>query len=131
MINLSEVGAFPSSSSGVFRIQFGVYLPGIRGADGFEVVARVIHTADRYDPSIPTVDFPLTWNSGHPLDLWSVDANIAPKAGSSFGTEGIYLYRFQLAWTPPGGSRKVITRWFTDPFARRTDVGRLGAVQLS
>jgi 1,4-alpha-glucan branching enzyme len=47
-----------------------------------------------------------------------------------FGQEGTYLYRYQLWWTPPGGSRQLLTRWFTDPFARMTDVGELSAVTL-
>lgn len=51
MINLSEVGAFPSVVPGGFQIKFGIYLPGIRAADGFDVVVRVIHSADRFNPS--------------------------------------------------------------------------------
>jgi hypothetical protein len=30
--------------------------------------------------------------------------------------------------TRPGGSRQLVTRWFTDPFARQTDIGMLAAV---
>ena len=131
MINVSEVGAFPSTTPGGFQIYFGVYLPGIRAADGFDVVVRVIHQEDRFDPSIPTVDSHLTWNSGHPLDLWSGTFPIQPIAGTHFGSEGLYLYRFQLWWTPPGGQRQLITRWFVDPFARQTDIGLLPAVMVS
>ena len=131
MINLSEVGAFPSVVPGGFQIKFGLYLPGIRASDGFDVVVRVIHSADRFNPSIPTVDFHLNWSPGHPLDLWSFDAPVTPVAGTNFGNPGIYLYRFQLWWKRPAGSPQLITRWFTDPFARRTDVGRLSAVELS
>jgi hypothetical protein len=86
---------------------------------------------DRFDPAIPPRSFQLVWNAGHPLDLWSVAAPVQPITGTHFGTEGLYLYRFQLWWTPSGGSRQLITRWFTDPFARQTDVGRLSAVMLS
>jgi len=131
MINLSEVGAFASSTPRGFAIRFGLYLPGIRGTDGFDVVVRVIHRDDRFDPAVPTQDFPLTWNEGHPLDLWSATAPVTAVAGTHFGSEGIYLYRFQLWWTPAGGTRQLITRWFTDPFARQTDVGELAAIVLS
>src|SRR5437588_4531650 len=124
MINLSEVGAFPSAIPGGFQIKFGLYLPGIRAGDGFDVVVRVIHSHDRFDPSIQPGDFHLTWTSVHPLDLWSFDAPVTPVAGTNFGSPCISLYRFHLWWTRSAGSRQLITRWFTDPFARRTDIGR-------
>ena len=116
---------------GGFQIRFGLYLPGIRTADRFEVVVRVIHKDDRFDPAIQPRDSSLVWNAGHPLDLWTATVPVQPVAGTHFGKEGLYLYRFQLWWTPPGGARQLITRWFTDPFARQTDVGRLSAVMLS
>jgi 1,4-alpha-glucan branching enzyme len=131
VIDLSEVGAFPSPTPAGFEIRFGLYLPGIHGADGFQVVVRVIHDDDRFNPAIQPQDTNLVWNAGHPLDLWSVTVPIQPVAGTNFGKEGIYLYRFQLWWTPPGGTRQLITRWFTDPFALETDVGLLSAVTLS
>jgi maltooligosyltrehalose trehalohydrolase len=131
MIDLSEVGAFPSLVAGGFQIRFGLYLPGIRATDGFDVVVRVIHRDDRFDPAIQTQDSHLAWNAGHPLDLWSASVAVPVIAGTHFGAAGIYLYRFQLWWTPPGGTPRLITRWFTDPFARQTDVGRLSAVVLA
>jgi maltooligosyltrehalose trehalohydrolase len=131
MINLTEVGAFPSTTPGGFQIRFGVYLPGIRSTDGFDAVVRIIHRNDRFNPAIPTQDSHLTWNAGHPLDLWSSTVAVNPIPATSYGAEGLYLYRFQLWWTPSGGTRQLVTRWFTDPFARQTDVGRLSAVLLS
>jgi len=131
VINVSEVGAFPSTVPGGFQINFGVYLPGIRAADGFDVVVRLIHRDDRFDPAIPTQDSQLLWNNGHPLDLWSATVPVQPIVGTHFGSEGVYLYRFQLWFTPPGGQRQLVTRWFTDPFARQTDIGLLSAVQLA
>jgi 1,4-alpha-glucan branching enzyme len=129
-INLSEVGATATVIPSGFQIVFGLYLPGIRSSDGFEVVVRLIHKDDRFDPAVQPQDSALIHNAGHPLDLWSGTVPVTPVAGSRFGSEGVYLYRFQLWWTPPGGSRQLITRWFTDPFARKTDVGRLSAVAL-
>jgi maltooligosyltrehalose trehalohydrolase len=132
VINLDEVGAFGSlDSSGNFRVRFGLYLPGIRSADGFEVIVRIIHRDDRFDPKVSPQDFSLTWNNGHPLDLWTRDLTIQVLPGTHFGQEGIYLYRYQLWWTPPGGSRQLLTRWFTDPFARATDIGNLSAFTLT
>ncbi len=130
MINVSEVGAFPVAVPGGFQITFGVYLPGIRPADGFDVVVRVIHRDDRFDPAIQPQDSHLLWNNGHPLDLWSATVPVQPLLGTHFGSEGLYLYRFQLWFTPPGGQRQLVTRWFTDPFARQTDIGLLSAVML-
>ncbi len=130
-INLAEVGAFASAAAGGFHVRFGLYLPGVRASDGFDVVVRIIHSADRFDPTIQPQDTPLAWNAGHPLDLWTATVPIPTVAGSHFGGEGTYLYRFQLWWTPPGGARRLVTRWFTDPFARETDIGELSAVRLS
>src|SRR5215831_272082 len=131
MINISQVGAFPSITvGGVFNVTFGVYLPGIKGADGYEVVVRIIHRDDRFDPTVRARDFTLDWQAGHPLDLWSQTVPIAPVANSRFGREGVYLYRYQL-WRRSGQDRKLLTLWFTDPFARATEIGRLSAFTLS
>jgi 1,4-alpha-glucan branching enzyme len=130
MIDLAEVGAFASVTPDGFQIRFGLYLPGIRATEGFDLIVRLIHVADRFNPAVQPHDAPLTWHAGHRLDLWSTTVPIPPSAGSHFGSEGVYLYRFQLWWTPPGGTRQLITRWFTDPFARQTEVGRLSAAML-
>ncbi|MGH9452497.1 MAG: alpha-amylase family glycosyl hydrolase [Terriglobia bacterium] len=132
MINLDEVGAFGSvDARGALNVRFGVYLPGLRATDGFEVIVRIIHRDDRFDPAIPPQNFALAWTSGHPLDLWSSTIPIHPLANTHFGQQGTYLYRYQLWWTPPGGSRQLVTSWFTDPFARATDVGELSAFMLT
>jgi maltooligosyltrehalose trehalohydrolase len=133
MINLAEVGAFPTlDASGHFNVQFGVYLPGLRASDGFAVIVRVIHSNDRFTPGIPPRDFPLQWQRGSALDLWSANVSIDPVAGTNFGNEGSYLYRYQLQWAPAGQSTKsVVTKWFVDPFARATDIGELSAFTLT
>src|ERR1035438_4820871 len=128
-INLNEVGAFSSvDANGVISIRFGLYLPGVRSTGGFEVLVRIIHQADRFTPGINPVDVSLGWQQGSDLDLWTATAEIQPDPNSHYGQDGIYLYRFQLWWTPAGGQRTLISRWFTDPFARQTDVGMLAAV---
>jgi hypothetical protein len=91
-INLNEVGAFPSfTPPDSFTVRIGLYLPGIRAADGFDVVVRIIHKDDRFDPSVATQDFHLDWDSTHPLDLWTKTLSIATIAGTHFGSEGTYL----------------------------------------
>ncbi|HEY2384137.1 MAG TPA: alpha-amylase family glycosyl hydrolase [Terriglobia bacterium] len=131
MIDLSEVGAFPALTAAGFEITFGIYLPGVRATDGFDLVVRIIHTHDRFDPAILPQDFNMTWTAGSALDLWAATVSVQPIAGTNFGAEGVYLYRYQLWWTPAGKPRQLITLWFTDPFARQTDVGLLSAVTLS
>lgn len=123
-INLAEVGASCAvDASGTLQITFGLYLPGIRSTDGFGVVVRIIHDADRFDPNVPPVNILMTWTAGSALDLWTARAALNPDPNSHFGQDGLYLYRFQLYWTPAGGARQLITEWFPDPFARETDLG--------
>lgn len=131
MIDLSMVGATSVPAGGGLQIQFGLYLPGIRATDQFEVVVRIIHREDRFDPTVAPQDRNLTWNAGSEHDLWSATVPLVPVGGTHFGSPGLYLYRFQLWWTPRGGARQLITRWFTDPFARATDIGSLAAVDVA
>jgi maltooligosyltrehalose trehalohydrolase len=135
MIDLNEVGSFPSSdATGNFSVRIGLYLPGIRAVDGFDVVVRLIHDEDRFSPAVPTTNFHLGWVNGHPLDLWTLTVPVAAAAAPShFGQEGLYLYRFQLLWAAPGSgaSPQVLTLWFTDPFARATEIGELSAFTLA
>lgn len=132
MIDLQEVGSFPSlDPSNNFLVRFGIYLPGIRANDGFQVVVRIIHSNDRFNPAVPPNDFSLAWQNGHPLDLWSLTVPIQPDPATNFGKLGQYLYRYQLWWSGPGGSKRLITSWITDPFARATEVGRMSAFTLS
>lgn len=129
MINLQEVGSFPSlDASNNFSVQFGIYLPGIRATDGFQVVVRIIHSDDRFNQQVLPKDSSLTWQSGHALDLWKGAVPIQPDPASNFGKAGQYLYRYQLWWKSPAGANpQLITSWITDPFARATDVGRMSA----
>lgn len=124
MINLNEVGAIASqpTESGV-DVRFGIYLPGIDLQKGYEVLVRVIHKDDRFTPEILPLDFPLTQVAGSPNNLWRANFTIPVKEGTSFGKSGTYLYRYQLLQ-----NQKVVTEWFTDPFAIATDdVGQLSA----
>src|SRR5437763_15394622 len=108
MIDLKEVGASAAfNAAGDPELRVGLYLPGVRASDGFSVVVRVIHTADRFNPAVPTKDVDLTWHSANALDLWTATVALTPASSSHLGQDGIYLYRFQLFWTPSGGSKQL------------------------
>jgi maltooligosyltrehalose trehalohydrolase len=133
MLDLQKLGARAGAPSpaGV-GAHFGILLPGIEPGDGYDLQVRVIHTRDRFAPDIPSRSFPLARVAGDPDGLWEADVHIEPGVGS-FGTSGTYLYRYQLFRNEaaPGGAaanRRVVTNWFTDPFALATDeVGQLSA----
>jgi maltooligosyltrehalose trehalohydrolase len=63
--------------------------------------------------------------------LWVASVALQPDPSSNFGQEGVHVYWYELFWTPNGNARKIISRWFTDPFARQTDFGLLSAFVLS
>jgi maltooligosyltrehalose trehalohydrolase len=131
-INLAEVGASCAvDASGMLQITFGLYLPGIKSTAGFGVVVRIIHDADRFVPTVLPVDIPMAWRAGSALDLWTATATLNLDPKSHYGQDGLYLYRFQLWFTPAGGARQLITEWFPDPFSRETDLGMLSAVTCS
>jgi hypothetical protein len=72
-INLDEVGAFPSvDADGNLSLRVGLYPPGIRKTDGFQVVVRIIHKSDRFDPAIVPVDVNLDWQQGSALVVLAV-----------------------------------------------------------
>ena len=132
MIDLTEVSAFPSyDAAGNAQIRFGLYLPGIRAADGFSVVVRIIHSADRFNVAVQTQNQNLTWTAGSALDFWTATVTLTNDGTSHSGSDGEYLYRYQLWWTPAGGSSQLVTSWFPDPFARATDIGLMSATVLS
>ena len=130
-IDLQAVGAFPALfAPGNYSVRFGLYLPGVRGNDQFEVMVRVIHRMDRFDPTVAAASFPLAWQENNPLDLWTATVPLAPVAGTRLGQPGVHLYRYELWWTPPGGSRQCVSNWIVDPFSCQTDIGRMSAFTL-
>ncbi|MGC2400615.1 MAG: alpha-amylase family glycosyl hydrolase [Acidobacteriaceae bacterium] len=132
VIDLSQVGAFPSfAADGDAQIRFGLYLPGIQKAGGFRVVVRIIHAADRFNPSVKTQDADLAWTTDAGLDLWSATVTLATGGTGHAGDEGDYLYRYQLWWTNAAGQDVLITNWFPDPFARYTDIGLMSSTVLA
>jgi 1,4-alpha-glucan branching enzyme len=124
MIDITQLGAHAEAApNDGAHVRFGLWLPGI--AEGFEVTALVIPAVDRFDPGVPAKAFPLKLlpdTDGR----WEARVTIESSAGTSFGRPGRYLYRYQLRRTDAAAT--MVTRWFTDPFARATDdVGELSA----
>jgi 1,4-alpha-glucan branching enzyme len=123
-IQRNEVGAHVSGRN----VEFGVYLPGVTAADGFDLRVRIIHMADQFVPELPSVPLSLAFDPTHPLGLWSlaggaaVDLAAVPApSGSHFGQNGQYLYRYELL-----RNNAVVTKIFLDPFAVENGPGLLG-----
>jgi hypothetical protein len=78
-IKVAEIGASCSvDAGGTLQIKFGLYLPGIRSNDGFGVLVRVVHDADRFDPAVPPTDVAMVWAAGGVLDLWNATTTLTP-----------------------------------------------------
>jgi 1,4-alpha-glucan branching enzyme len=109
-VDRGEVGAHVSGKA----VTFGIYLPGIRAADGFGVSVRVIHRADQFVPEVPSLVQSLAFLPDHPLGLWQARFDLAAVANppGHFGQDGEYLYRFDLL-----RNAQLVTRHFLDPFA--------------
>ncbi len=119
-VALDEVGAHVQGKT----VRFGVYLPGIRRDDRFDVRVRLIHAADQFVPEVPSIARSLTFDRAHPLGLWSLTldlASVAPAPGH-FGDDGRYLYRYELF---RGDS--IVTKVFLDPFATENGPGLLAS----
>ncbi|MFL6216311.1 MAG: alpha-amylase family glycosyl hydrolase [Blastocatellia bacterium] len=129
MIDINEVGAHPSvGAGGSLQVRFGIYLPGITFAKGYELIVRVIHEQDQFTPEIPPKEFFLFCHDDHEYDLWDATVVLTDHAdpSSSFGKPGGYLYRYHLR-----RNGRVVTEWITDPFARATGAGQLSAFTIS
>jgi maltooligosyltrehalose trehalohydrolase len=112
-----------------FCFDLGSTCLGVRASDGFKLLVRIIHQADRFDPLVEPVDVELVWQSGTQLDLWAVTTKLQKDRRSHYGQEGVYLYRYQLFHK--SSSDTPVTAWATDPFSHQTDVGVLAAVPCS
>lgn len=124
-IDLQEVGAHPALNAGEdLEVRFGLYLPGITSANGYQVIVRLIHERDRFTPEVPTKNISLTCDDSHPYDLWQTTVNLSQSRdpANHFGESGTYLYRYQLF-----KNGRLLTLWFTDPFAYESGTGELAA----
>ena len=132
-----------------FAASFGIYLPNITYARGYQVLVRIIHESDQFDIDIPAKNFLLTFDDSDPLGLWYATINLdAYKDNkSSFGTPGTYLYRYTLlrytgnsvTWPVYDPATKgqfdlhadIVSLFVTDPFATATGIGKLSAFTVS
>jgi 1,4-alpha-glucan branching enzyme len=124
-LDLAQVGAHPTTAAdGQHRVRFGLYLPGILPADGYQLRAFLVHEQDQFNRAIPPQPVELVHVGGE-LGLWQAEVAIEPPAARPagyFGQAGTYLYRYQLL---RGGQPVVF--WFSDPFARVAGLGSLSA----
>lgn len=124
MIDLNEVGAHPALKPGnQWQVRIGTYLPEITPHKGYALKVRIIHEADQFVRSIPPEEFDLAPVPGS--DRWEALVDLTPRAGTRFGQEGRYLYRFQLL-----RHGQPVVFWFSDPFGRETGAGNLSAFTL-
>lgn len=126
-MQLNEVGARSYMQDGTWMVDIGIYLPGIRFADGYELIVRVIHEMDQFTPGIEPEAFYLTWRGDHPYDLWETTIELAASDNpdSHFGQPGMYFYRYQLL-----RHQEIVTFWFADPFGRMAGPGNLSAFEV-
>lgn len=122
-IKLEDVGARAAKdAAGHWQVHIGIYLPGITFWDGYRVQVRVIHARDQFVRGIEPKVFDLFWHDDSDLGLWDTTVDLTARLEGNFGQEGSYLYRFQLLQY-----ERVVTFWFSDPFARATGKGSLSA----
>jgi len=110
-------------------IQFGVYFPWVSSQDGNRIFVKIIHENDQFLQAVQPLSFELT----HAIDptysdYWSCQVNIPQTpgpAGSSWGKQGTYVYRYEVH-SPTVG----ILDWVVDPFGREFGTGKLSAFTL-
>jgi hypothetical protein len=122
-INLRDSGASATrDQAGHWQLHVGIYLPGITFWDGYRVQVRVIHEQDQFVRGIEPKVFHLSWHDNSDLSLWDATIDLIADSDGHFGQDGTYLYRFQLLH-----HNRVVTYWFSDPFARATGRGNVSA----
>lgn len=112
-------------------VRFGFLLPLISAGGGNTLYVKIIHEDDQFLQTIPPKRFPLV-HSTHPVygDYWSGEVVIDPAdrltSDSAWGTQGRYLYRFELEHS----HHKPPLDWIIDPYAREYGIGRQSAFTL-
>ncbi len=114
-------------------VTFGMFLPWVSAADGYRVVLKILHENDQFLKDIRSNEFPLTHSSDPSYgDFWSTPAPIAIDLSgrthlqSSWGTNGRYVYRYQIY----RGDNNSPIDWVIDPYAREFGVGKMSAFTL-
>lgn len=106
------------------KVHFGILLPGLDSASGYEVEVRVIHEKDQFIQSEQPHRVALSHGTDATYgDSWETTIDLAkPGSGASWGAPGVYAYRYAVR--KPDGSE---IDWIIDPFARQFGVGRHAA----
>ena len=113
------------------RVRFGFLLPWVSARDGNALFVKIIHESDQFIQTIQPQRYPLT-HSVHPIygDFWGGEIAIDPAdrlaAGSAWGSQGRYIYRFEL-------ESPLLPHpldWIIDPYAREYGTGRQSAFTL-
>lgn len=126
-LSMNRLGALEISPK---VIQFGIFLPGVDPAKGYDVSVKIIHETDQYLQAAQTASVSQT-HSADPVygDYWSgqIDLNTAapPPGSTAFGQNGRYVYRY-VVHSPTRGDFDFII----DPFSREVGVGRLSAITV-
>lgn len=134
MMDLSRLGARQKPNGK--EVDFGVYLPLITQAAGYEVAVRIIHEDDQFLQSVPSLRFPLGEGVPHPEygSYWAgtVDFAAAPPAGYSanWGRPGRYLYRYEVTADAGDPARRRVLDWVIDPYAREYGPGKMSSFTL-
>jgi 1,4-alpha-glucan branching enzyme len=151
-IDRKKVGAHIDERGG-FTTSFGIYLPNITYAKGYQVLVRIIHEKDQFNTDIPAKKFLLTFDESDPLGLWHATINLDEYKDekSSFGTDGTYLYGYSLLRRPPQNTANtvnwpvydptqkqsfnleadVVSLFITDPFATDAGIGKQSAFTIT
>lgn len=110
-------------------LTFGLLLPWVTAGNGQSVSVKVIHENDQFMQHIPPV-VTLLSHSVDPTygDFWSgsVALTTGGPPGSSWGTNGRYLYRFCIS--RPGGLPDI--DWIVDPLAQAYGAGKISALRV-
>lgn len=112
-------------------VQFGFLLPWVSESDGNRLSVKIIHEEDQFLQDIPAKSFPLSHSVDPDYgDFWQGEVSIRAEdreiPSSAWGTEGRYVYRYELE--SPLLSAPL--DWIVDPFAREYGIGRQSAFTL-
>ena len=147
-IDQTKVGVHTNQGDS-FTTSFGLYLPNITYAKGYQVLVRIIHAKDQFNIDIPAKNFLLTFDDSDPLGLWHATISLDEYKDnkSSFGLSGTYLYRYTLlrhtgasvtwpVYNPVTNDQfalqaDIVSLFVTDPFATATGIGKLSAFTIN
>lgn len=116
-------------------MQFGLILPWVNPSAGNRLWVKVIHEKDQFIQSIQ----PMVFEMAHATDpeygdFWSarvdINADQKPRPNSAWGSEGRYVYRYELENPNASAGQDRLIDWIADPFAREFSVGKLSAFTL-